>query len=203
MKLKNLIFDFGKVLADFSRETLTAPYVADLNDRELVKTVLFDRLYWDRLDAGTISDEELIRSVKERLPARLHAAAEQTYANWYYHLPEMPGMRDLIRHAKQDFGARVFILSNISRGFGEHTSEIPVFSEVEGYVLSALCGFTKPHAEIFDYTCRKFGLDPAETLFVDDSEKNIAGADAFGLRTYLFKGDVEALRRTVDELFKD
>ena len=37
---------------------------------------------------------------------------------------------------------------------------------------------------IFDYTTQKFGYDPAETLFVDDTLHNVEGAQAAGYQTY-------------------
>mgnify|MGYP002515127954 CR=1 FL=1 len=36
-----------------------------------------------------------------------------------------------------------------------------------------------------------------ETLFIDDSEKNIAGAEAMGIKGYLFDGDVPKLRKAL------
>ena len=59
--IKNLVFDFGNVLVLFSPEYIVSQYLPDGEDKRLIVEILFDRLYWDKLDDGSISDEELMR----------------------------------------------------------------------------------------------------------------------------------------------
>ncbi len=184
MKYKNVIFDFGQVMVHFEPKYMTEKYVSG-EDAVLVESVVFDRLYWDKLDSGDITDGEVIAECKKRLPERLWSAAEKIYFEWIYNIPEVEGMRELVRELKAR-GVRVFLLSNISRYFAEHASEIPVLSEFEGCVFSAVVGLVKPHKEMFEYICTRYDLNPAETLFVDDNPANIAGARACGIDGYLF-----------------
>jgi putative hydrolase of the HAD superfamily len=58
--IKNFIFDFGKVMVHFEPEYMVGKYVDDADDAKLLGEVIFDRLYWDKLDAGTITDEQVI-----------------------------------------------------------------------------------------------------------------------------------------------
>ena len=95
--IKNVVFDFGKVMVHFEPRYMVEQYVTESEDVALLEEVLFDRLYWDRADAGTITDEEVIAACKTRLPERLHAVAERIYWNWIYHLPEIDGMRMLVQ----------------------------------------------------------------------------------------------------------
>ena len=69
--IKNYIFDFGKVLVEFEPENLTSVYIKNTEDLKIVSEVVFDRLYWDRLDNGTISDDEVINAIRNRLPEHL------------------------------------------------------------------------------------------------------------------------------------
>ncbi len=192
MKLKNVIFDFGQVMVRYDPHYITTQYVGDPTDAALIEEILFDRAYWDRLDAGTITDEELLTSAHARLPQRLWEAADSIYGNWFRHLPEIGGMRELVRELKEA-GLRVLLLSNISKGFAAHADEIPCLAEFDGCVFSAVVGLVKPHREIFAHICNTYGLSPTETLFVDDSEKNIRGSEAYGIAGYLFDGDAEKL----------
>lgn len=192
--IQNIIFDFGQVMVHFDPMYMVGKYISDPTDREQVATVLFDRLYWDKLDRGTITDEEVIEASCARLPERLHKFVALIYNNWIYNLPEIEGMHELVKHLKNDCGKRVFLLSNISKGFAAHAHEIPSLADFEDCIFSAVCGKVKPHPEIFDHLCRKNRLVPSECLFVDDNAANIAGAEAFGIRGYLFDGDVQRLR---------
>ena len=58
--IKNLVFDFGNVLVRYEPEYMVSQYVSDPEDKRLLAEVLFDRLYWDALDEGTITDEEVV-----------------------------------------------------------------------------------------------------------------------------------------------
>ncbi len=200
MSIKNVVFDFGQVMIRFEPKYMTGIYVSDEDDARLVEQVVFDRLYWDKLDSGDISDDEVIAACRERLPERLWDSAERVYFEWIYNIPEIEGMRELVRYIKKRYGVRVLLLSNISRYFADHAREIPVLEEFEGCVFSAVIGKVKPNADIFQHLCKEFGILPEQTVFVDDNEKNIKGAEAVGITGYLFDGDAERLRKYFDSI---
>ena len=190
--IKNVIFDFGQVLVKFEPEYMCSLYTDSTEDIKLLFEVVFDRIYWDRLDAGTIENEEFFASIEKRLPKRLHETAKKVYLNWINTLPEIPGMRDVIALCRE-LGFGVYLLSNISREFAARYREIPILSLVDGCVFSSTCGYVKPDARIFAHIVEKFGLDKESTLFVDDNINNINGATSFGLKAYHFDGDAEKL----------
>lgn len=194
--IKNIVFDFGQVLVRFDPHYMVTRYVSDERDAALLEEVLFDRLYWDRLDAGTISDDEVICESKKRIPERLHEVAEKIYYNWIYNIPEIEGMRELLTELREK-GYKLYLLSNICTYFASHADEIPILKMLDGCVFSAVAGYVKPSREIYDHLCEKFSLIPAETVFVDDRVENIEGAIKAGLRGVLFEGDVSLLRVSI------
>ena len=200
MKYRNYIFDFGNTIVKFDPETMSKPYIADETDRKTVREVVFDRLYWDRLDTGEIDDDYVISAVKERLPYRLHTAAVDTYSNWYYHLPYIDGMYELIRRIK-DGGGKLYLLSNISNGFAENYKNAEqladLFSMFDGVVFSAPIKTVKPDKEIFGYLLKKYGLGARESIFIDDNKKNVDAAISLGINGYLFDGDSKALEKMI------
>ena len=191
---ENYIFDFGNVITRFYPDELTLPYIEDEVTRKSISDIVFDRLYWDRLDAGTITDEEVVAACRTRLPERLWDVAERIYYDWIYNIPEIEGMRELICRIRDTYSVRLFLLSNISTYFATHAEEIPVLALFEKCIFSSVCGKVKPHREIFEYLCAECGILPEETLFVDDNAANIAGARDFGITGYLFDGDVNGLK---------
>lgn len=198
--IRNVVFDFGQVMVHFDPHYMVTRYVPDGDDAALLEAVVFDRLYWDRLDDGSITDDEVKRAVCARLPVRLHEVATRIYDNWIYNLPEVKGMRALAEELRRDFGVHLYLLSNIGVYFAAHASEIPVLSVFERCFFSAVVGKVKPSADIFAMLCEQTGALPEETVFIDDNEKNIRGAREFGIVGYLFDGDVAALRTYLDEL---
>ena len=200
MKIKNVIFDFGQVLVRFEPSYMVGVYVTDKDDKALLEEVVFDRLYWDRLDKGTISNEETISLIKERIPENLWDVAEKIYYNWVYNIPEIDGMSDLLDHLKNRHGVRLFLLSNISNYFASHANEIPILKKLDGLVMSAPIGIVKPSYEIFDHICKKYDISPSEAIFVDDRTDNIEGAKAYGINGYVFDGNAEKLKEYLDEI---
>ena len=58
----------------------------------------------------------------------------------------------------------------------------------------------KPEPRIYELLLERYGLDPAETLFVDDRPANVAAAQRLGIGGFLFdyrdpQGACDALRR--------
>ncbi len=188
-----VVFDFGQVLVRFDPHAMCERYLDNETDIAVMERVLFDRLYWDKLDAGTITDEEAVALAKERLPAHLRDKAGEIFFNWIYMLPEIDGMRALLEELKAN-GVPLCLLSNISRYFADHRDEIGILSYFDHCIFSAVCGMTKPHRDIFTHLCRVCDAAPQELLFIDDSDGNIRGAEAAGICGYRFDGNAEVLR---------
>ena len=200
---KNIIFDFGNVIAEFNPDKLTAPYAENKEDLRLLSDVVFDRLYWDGLDAGTVSDAYVKEKIANRLPLHLKDAGLKVFDNWINNMTPVPNVREVIFKLKKG-GKRLFLLSNISIGFSENYKKTPwineVLSEFDGLILSGVTGLLKPDPEVFEYILSKYNLKREETLFIDDSPKNIKGAEAVRLRGYLFNGDGLKLERFLSGL---
>lgn len=194
---KNYIFDFGQVIVKFDTKHMTSVYVNEPENIKLVEEVVFDRLYWDKLDAGTITDEEVKDSICSRLPENLKESACAVYDNWYRNLPFVEGIPELLRKIKAN-GGKLFLLSNISKGFAENYAAVPQLKELfdmfDGLVFSGPIGIIKPNKEIFDYILSKYNLKANESVFIDDNENNISGAQKAKINGFLFNFDrVESL----------
>lgn len=195
--VKNYIFDFGRVLVHFDLDYMTSAYIKNKSDCDLAKNIIFDRLYWDKLDAGTITDSEVLDGIFARLPEYLHNDAEKVYLNWYHNLPVIDGMRELLAEIKSK-GARLYLLSNISIGFADNYINVPeikfLLEPFDGLVFSGKIGLTKPKKEIFEHLLSKYSLKAEECAFIDDSPINIKGAESIGIKGYLFNGDAKDLK---------
>ena len=195
--IKNYIFDFGNVLVRFDPVQLTAACVEDPAQRDAIWPVVFDRLYWSPLDRGTITDDAVKAACRQRLPRELWEKAEEVYDRWIENLTFLPGMEELVRDIRNQ-GGKLYLLSNISIGFAETWQQVPHLAAFlggfDGLVFSGPLKLTKPEPEIFRYLLDTYGLDPEESVFIDDSEKNTRGAQAVGLRAYRFDGDPDGLR---------
>ncbi len=199
--IKNYIFDFGNVIAEFNPQKLTAPYISDEETKMNISDIVFDRLYWDRLDLGTITDEEVKESIKRRVPDELKDISCTVYDNWINNLTPVLGIQELICDIHKS-GKKLYVLSNISTGFknGYHKVEWinELFSLFDGMVFSGEIGIVKPDKEIFEYILAEYNLKREECLFIDDSKINIKGAMDANIKGYLFDGNTEKLREYIE-----
>lgn len=199
--IKNYIFDFGNVLARFYPNERFLQTYPNAEEAKQILSVVFDRKNWDRLDDGTIEEEEVIADIRNRLPGKAGEIACQLYERWIVDREAVPGMPELVRdiHAA---GGKLYLCSNICIRFAQEYNANewigPLFSLFDGLVFSGPLHITKPGREIFAYLLETYGLDPAECIFIDDSEKNILGANAVGIPGYLFDGNVEKLRKFLE-----
>lgn len=195
--IKNYIFDFGNVLAEFYPDKLTQPFVSDEEEKKRIREVVFDRLYWDKLDSGDISDEEVKSKIRSRLAEKDRDAACLVYDNWVKSLTPVKDMQKLIADIYSSEN-KLYLLSNISVGFAESYSKVEWIKELldkfDGLVLSGTIGKTKPNKDIFEYLLKTYNLNAEECLFIDDSPININGAKKAGIKGYLFDGDAQKLR---------
>lgn len=201
--IKNLIFDFGGVLGQFNEEVLISPYVSDSTIKKQISEVVFDRLYWDRLDKGTISHEEIRAGIKSRMPDNLLDVSLKVYDNWIYNLKPVNGMCELVEEiSKNDY--KLYLLSDISRDFSTEYKNVEwinkLFSYFEGLTFSGVEGLVKPHKETFENLLSKHNLKANECLFIDDRETNVNGAKLCGINGYVFDGDAVKLRQYLSQL---
>ena len=56
-------------------------------------------------------------------------------------------------------------------------------------VFSCKEGYRKPEKEIYEITLSRLKSQPEETLFIDDREENIRGAESLGIQAILFENN--------------
>ncbi len=199
--IRNYIFDFGNVLGRYMPEEMTAAIVSDPADAAVICPVVFDRLYWDKLDSGGITDDEVRAGICSRLPQKYHESACRIYDRWHTLMPPVPKMRELVADIKAK-GGRIYLLSNISIGFAEQYHEVEwirdLFSLFDGLVFSGPIGMAKPNRDIFEYILNRYDLRAEESVFIDDAPINIAACEAVGIRGILFDGNADKVRETLN-----
>ena len=201
--IRNIVFDFGRVIVDFDETKMTRAFITEEEKVAHVRDVVFDRLYWDKLDLGTVTDEEVKAGITSRLSSSLAPLACKVYDHWIDNVDVLPGIKEAILTAREK-AEGLYLLSNISIKFVEEYEKNPVIADVlspfDGLVFSGPLHLVKPDARIFRHLLGTYGILPEETLFIDDSPKNTAGAEAVGIHTYLFDGDTEKLKKYLESL---
>ncbi len=182
-KYKNIIFDFGNVLARFNDREVLGHYCSSPEEFQRMKKALF--YDWDALDGGKIEYSKYMATVKQQLPSSLHSKLDLLSETWYQHLSPLTQTWSLIHELKES-GYALYILSNASTYFAEHSSFFEITKAFDGIVFSGPLKMEKPNHEIYHYLFHTFQLIPEECLFLDDKEENIHTGMELGMDGIVF-----------------
>ncbi len=190
--IRHIVFDIGKVLVHYDPDIPFSRLIPDAEERKW----FFDNVCtsdWNiEQDRGRTWEEA------ETLLTAEHPAHEENIRNFRKHWHEM------VPHAYEDSvalmerlidaGYDVTLLTNWAADtFVEARGRFPFLERPRGITVSGELKAIKPDQAIYDHHVAAFSLDPAATLFIDDSQKNVDGAIAAGWQALLFT-DAERLK---------
>lgn len=196
MKYKNIIFDFGNVLAAFKEEELSQRFCTNPTDYPIFKHLVFDN--WQQLDEGSIEPSIYIETAISKAPKHLKSDIVNYFNNWYKLLIPLTNTWDFVKELKAA-GYSLYILSNAPVQFAEHAHECyNVVKEFDGIVFSAPLRLFKPEPEIYQYLFDTYHLKPEECFFIDDRIDNISAGRQFGMDGIVFTGDIKSVKKAID-----
>jgi FMN phosphatase YigB (HAD superfamily) len=202
--IKNIIFDYGNVIfnIDFTKVAEAWKQLGINNAAEFYGHRQQDPVF-NLLERGEISVADFRNRIRE-LSGKPELTDEQIDGAWNTIFLDIPqGNHELLQQVKAKY--RTFLLSNINaihydyvhsylqKEFGMANND-DLFEKV---YYSHLVGKRKPDAEIFEQVLIENNLDPAETLFIDDSPQHLETAQKLGMQTYLMTAP-----NTIQQFFK-
>lgn len=199
--IKNVIFDVGKVLVEYDPDSYMERLGFDLKTRQAVNQAMFQNPLWEESDRGKLSTEELLKKFifngkehKEEITKAYQMVGDT--------IELFPYSVAWIKELKQR-GYRVYILSNYAEITYEQTKEKMEFLPyVDGAVFSFQCKWIKPEREIYEELCRKYSIEPRESVFLDDRLDNIEQArnlGFFGIQFESYEQAVKELERILNQ----
>ncbi|MFI3320555.1 MAG: HAD family phosphatase [Rikenellaceae bacterium] len=193
MKYKNIVFDLGGVVVARDPSKCTQEFINFFN-------YLRDPMpqFWHEYDRGALSFDE----TKEAL--RLHNGVSRELCDEYIARSivmqeEMPATKRLIEELKASGECKLFVLSNMAPEYIKHIRARDVYRHFDGEVISCEEGVIKPERRIYEILVERYGLNPEETLFIDDRLQNLEAAEQLGVVGFHFnpmdaEGSCQSLR---------
>jgi putative hydrolase of the HAD superfamily len=191
--MKAIVFDLGGVVLRWRPVELMAqalPALAsDAAQAQRIALAFFEAHVpggdWAQFDRGVIDADEVILRIVRRTGLRdvdVRAVVEAVPA----HLSPLPATVELLDRLHRQ-GLRLHYLSNMPAPFAQHLLEThEFFGWFASGVFSSRVRMIKPERPIFDEALRRFGIEPAEALLIDDSPPNVEAARAAGWRAFQF-----------------
>ncbi len=174
--IRNVVFDVGGVLLRLRYQ----PFIEYLGGAGVDMSDLPAWLAEVDLAAherGEITGEELLERVAAM--AREPLDRSELQARWLDMFDRTHEMFDLASGLMADY--RVYLLSNVGDLHWRHLdAHYGLDDLVHGTLASFRVGAIKPSEAIYREAERRFELEPAATVFIDDLVPNVAGARACG-----------------------
>ena len=185
-RIRNVIFDYGKVLVDYSLNYLYDSYFEDKEEQKWFFDHVVNAEFHTKLDLGTPT-AECVEEWKLRFPK--YARLLDAYNSDYMKLmgEEIPGMSQLLTELRH-YGIRLYGLTNWGiEKFCHVREKYSIFDLLDGEVVSGVEHVVKPDAAIFQILLNRYDLNPEECLFTDDRAENVAAACEMGMQGVVFE----------------
>lgn len=188
--IKNLIFDFGGVICNIDVK-LTEKAFLDLGlaNFDTGRSIADSAGLFEGIETGTITSQQFRDGLKPLFPKPV--TDEQIDTAWNALLLDIPGPHIRMLEALQK-NYRIFLLSNTTEI--HYLKYLDDFRNKFGYsnfdalfekaYFSFQLGLKKPSPEIFRHVLQNSLLNPAETLFIDDTLRHVEGARNVGINGY-------------------
>ena len=170
-----VVFDVGNVLLKWQAQELLTRLVPERPDlhKELTRRV-FKSPYWCMRDRGSATVEEVIDAMSSG-NAEIAPYVRRVMTKWI-DLPAIPEGVEALKKCKEH-GVKLYALTNYAdREFAYACEQHEFFRLFDGFVVSGRVHMVKPAQDIYGHLIETFGLEPARTLFIDDSPANIEAA---------------------------
>ena len=181
--IKNVCFDVGNVLIDYQPDRyLREIGIPDIKREAMLKDIFFSE-EWQQLDNGDITFDEAYDIIERKSIL----SRDEIISVFEDHLLKIFSLIDanvnLLPVIKQ-YGYKLYYISNFTeRFFYRMQKKFPIWDIFDDGVISAAIKMSKPGKDIFLYAFNKFGIDPKESVFIDDLPENVATAKSLGMET--------------------
>jgi len=182
---KNAIFDIGNVLLSFKPIEYFRNKFTDENKIQLLYNIIFKSKEWVMLDRGTITNREAL-DIFTAKSMENKSSISLAFENWTECLSPINGTIEILKELKEaDYN--LYYLSNFHQEAFKYIIEAYDFFELfNGGVVSYEVRMLKPEDGIYTHLIEKYNLSPRKSVFIDDTEANVKGAEKAGFNTILF-----------------
>lgn len=181
--MKNIVFDLGRVVFAQNPNKSSEEY------KRFFSYVAQSPMpqFWVDYDMGVSSFDKVVSDLSA------YRGVEEDYTRSMI-LASISRQETIVATAAliQDLkraGYKLYVLSNMSREFIDFLRKQPVYSNFDGEVVSCEEGVVKPMPSIYEILIKRYNLDVAQTMFIDDRIENVEVAKQFGITPFHFDRD--------------
>ena len=195
--IKNIVFDIGDVLVGYSPKKEVENLGTNLKRiEEANRRIREDKIWREYINGLTTIEEVLPYYTNLYKEYKLESEIIFKKENQKYIVYEIKNNTKILEALSKRYN--IYILSNINKDICEYIMENFEFrNKIQGGIYSFKKHISKPDKRIFESLINAYSINPEETVYIDDKEKNIATANELG-----FRGIQCKLEDNLEELLK-
>ncbi|MDR3227788.1 MAG: HAD family phosphatase [Prevotellaceae bacterium] len=198
--IRNIIFDLGGVIINVDyHKTENAFKNLGISEFDKIFSQVRQSKIVDRLEVGDITPEKFRESLRQMCGTSL---TDEIIDNaWNAMILNFPDNRiATLEKLRQKY--KIFLLSNTNKIHIDYCMSNINFEKIKSkfdkVYLSHEIHLRKPNTEIYEFVLHDARLQASQTLFIDDTLKNVEGAQLAGLNAYhLTTGE------TIEDIFTE
>lgn len=195
-EIEAIIFDLGGVLLNIdyslSQKAMSELLGCPVNFSKKLQADLFSDY-----ESGQISDQQFRDGLRSLSLSQKEFSDNEIDHAWNIMLGDLP-QRRVTMLEKVGAIKPIYLLSNTNgihyRAFCADIEKNMNFQKFEAFFQklywSHELGMRKPNQDIFQHVLSDNGLDPASTLFIDDSPQHVEGARKLGIKAFHLTGEI-------------
>ncbi|MBQ2394659.1 MAG: HAD family phosphatase [Alistipes sp.] len=198
--IKNVVFDFGRVLIDWDPRNLFRKVFESEEEMEYFLANVCTQ-EWNNLQDSERTYAEGIAELVPKFP-QYEREINIYFDRWIEMLGEEYPATAKLKKILRAEGYRLYGLSNWSaETFPQVEATYTFMKDLDGMVISGYEGVQKPDERIYRILLERYNLRPEETVFFDDNIDNVIGAREVGIHAILFR-DAEQAERDLNTLIE-
>lgn len=174
------IFDVGGVLINSPRTAVSDDVKQELElDDHAIEAIWKDLI--PLIGSGKIDEAQFWRRISEQYGSRDIAVDENLLGRAF--IETLRNNDELLSYIKElgKKGIKLAVLSNTIEAHAKPLREAGLFEPFDYVFLSHEVGMRKPHPAIYEHVIDAMGVEPKETLFIDDDRENVQAAEKLGI----------------------
>ena len=188
-RIRNIVFDLGKVLLSYDWESYLESFKFDKKTYEIMADAIFRNRVWEMGDEGIVTPDEWIELFVKNAPL-YEAEIRDILSGIKKTISPMDYTNDWIQYFKNK-GYHLYYLSNYSEKlYIETKHDMKFIEEFDGGIFSYRVKCIKPEEKIYRILLDTYQLTPKETLFFDDRKENVSTAIKMGIQGVVFTPDI-------------
>ncbi len=189
--IKTVFFDWGGVVASDPADNFLGELLHNLGASEQQTHAIF-ATYLRQFMRGKISETQFWHDLRKTYGLSPHDNIEDTFLKWKG-LNANPAVITLVDELRAD-NYKVALLSNMLAPTYRALITTGYFAHFDACIISCDVGFAKPEPAIYQLALERLHTTGEQSLFIDDKQRNLDAAEAFGFSTILARSSAQIIQ---------